>query len=162
MKFLLRIFSILRVVPDPHIGSRTRSFSFDHDPIWSAANFSGNIAGCLKAYLSDVVFPLPVAYSQMLYRVPRIATSVFFLVVSNPFFFSHGYFAVGRSASIFILTIRDEIDGFRLAFAENKHIFKSISITIGVRNRPAGLAINHYIVNIETNRLKIKTLPKRI
>lgn len=36
--------------------------------MWSRARFSGNIAGCLNAYMSDVVPFLPTAYDQMLLR----------------------------------------------------------------------------------------------
>src|ERR1017187_7387544 len=79
-KFLFNIFAILQVVPEPENISRIKSPSLLHEIIWSAANFSGYIAGCLYAISSLVQLPFPTAYSQILYLIPN---SSIFLSLSS-------------------------------------------------------------------------------
>jgi hypothetical protein len=53
--------TILQVVPEPHMRSKTRPSSLLQDSIWSCASFSGKVTGCSKVIRSEVVPPRPTA-----------------------------------------------------------------------------------------------------
>src|SRR5699024_7035297 len=61
-------------------GSNTTSFSLLQLIIWSVANCSGNVAGCLYAVLSFVPNPPPTTYLHILFLGDFFGTGFIFLV----------------------------------------------------------------------------------
>ena len=69
--------------------------------------------------------------------------------------------AMHSHASAFVTPIPDCVEHPRPAFTKHKHIFKVLVVPIAIRKSTTILFPYHRIVQVETNVLEVKGLPKR-
>src|SRR5699024_5813877 len=92
------------VVPLPMNGSNTTSPLLDQLIMWSLANASGKMAGCLCAVKSFAACPLPLKYLQTFVLTPNSLIFLFPLLVNPPSFSLLVIFPVLVPAQIFGLS----------------------------------------------------------